>query len=241
VNQDIPCSHFHHFDEILADLRKEIRGVIFDLDGTLIEAYEAIYLAMAEAFRYFNRPFYPYSDLKQHLKVDLEASLAPFFSQEEMHQAIPVIRKKYEEIYLEKTHFIDGARAILEGLHRKDLALAVATNKFGRFARGVLRHLGVSNFFRSILGAGDGVRNKPFPDMIRISLGEMNLPRENVVFIGDSVEDIETGKKAGVDVFSIPTGVHTKEELSQGHPKRVLRNLEELLTITNQPPFFPRS
>jgi len=103
--QDILCHFYHDFGEILRDLNKQIRGLIFDLDGTLIEAYEAIYLGLAEAFRSFERPIFPPTDLKRNLKADLEATFAPFFSSEEVSRAIPIFRKKYEEVYLEKTRF----------------------------------------------------------------------------------------------------------------------------------------
>ncbi|HSB07657.1 MAG TPA: MtnX-like HAD-IB family phosphatase, partial [Thermodesulfobacteriota bacterium] len=197
VEQDIPCHFFHDFDEILRDLRKQVHGVIFDLDGTLLEAYEAIHLGLQEAFQFFGKALFPLNEVKQYLKVDLEATLAPFFSREEMAEAIPIIRNRYEEVYLDKTHFLGGAREILESLYHRGITLAVASNKFGRFSRGALGHLGVAGYFKSILGAGDVPRNKPYPDMIQAALKEMDLPPEEVIFVGDSLEDIQAGKLAG--------------------------------------------
>ena len=238
VDQDISCHFFKDFGEILKGLKKKIRGVIFDLDGTLIEAYEAIYLGLEEAFQSLGKPLFPLKDVVKHLRVDLEATLAPFFTREETARVIPVIRKKYEEVYLEKTHFLDGAKELLETLYGQGIGLAVASNKFGRFSRGALSHLGVAGQFKSILGAGDGLRNKPFPDMIKASLKEMGLPPEEAVFVGDSIEDIEAGKQAGVDVYALATGIHSKTELKHAHPGRVLRNLAELLSIVNRPPYL---
>jgi 2,3-diketo-5-methylthio-1-phosphopentane phosphatase/HAD superfamily hydrolase (TIGR01509 family) len=231
IDQDIPCHFFNDFREIFNDLRKHIQGIIFDLDGTLIEANEAIYLGMQEAFRSFGRPLFPLRDLNQHLKADLEATLSPFFSREEMDTAIPMFRRRYEEVYLEKTHLLNGAKEVLETLYHKGIALAVASNKFGRFSRGALTHLGVAGYFKSILGAGDGPRNKPCPDMIQASLKAMALPPETVIFVGDSLQDIETGRQAGVEVYALPTGVHTKEELSQGRPRSILKQLGDLILL----------
>ncbi|RPJ05130.1 MAG: HAD family hydrolase [Deltaproteobacteria bacterium] len=216
------------------DVKKEIRGIIFDLDGTLLEAYEAIYLGMGEVFRTFGKPLFPPGDLRRHLKADLQATLAPFLSPEETSKAISIFRKRYEEVYLEKTHFLDGAKEILNSLHRQGMVLAVASNKLGLFSRKVLAHLGVAGYFQSILGAGDGHRNKPFPDMIQASLKEMELPPEEVVFVGDSLEDIQAGREAGVDVYALPTGVHSKEELATGRPKRILRSLEDLIPLVQR-------
>jgi 2,3-diketo-5-methylthio-1-phosphopentane phosphatase/HAD superfamily hydrolase (TIGR01509 family) len=231
IDQDIPCHFFRDFGEILRDLKKQIRGLIFDLDGTLIEAYEAAYLGLKEVFRFFEKPIFPLTDLKRNLKADLEATLAPFFSSEEVSRAIPIFRKKYAGVYLEKTHFLDGAKGVLESLDRQGVVLAVASNKLGRFSRAALIHLGVAGYFRSIYGAGDGLRNKPFPDMIEASLKEIDLPPEDVVFVGDSIEDIEAGRGAGVDVYAVSTGSHSKSELSEARPKMILNSLHELIPL----------
>jgi phosphoglycolate phosphatase len=65
--------------------------------------------------------------------------------------------------------------------------------------------------------------------MIHAVLREMNLAQREVVFVGDTLTDIETGKQAGVDVYALPTGFYSKTELSQRKPRRILKNLKELL------------
>jgi 2-hydroxy-3-keto-5-methylthiopentenyl-1-phosphate phosphatase len=235
IEQDIPCHFFNDFREILGDLQKQIRGMIFDLDGTLIESYEAIYLGLEECFKSLRRVIFPFSDLKKYLKADLEETLAQFFTPEEILKGIPVMRKKYEEVYLDKTHFLDGAQEVLKTLHSNGILLGIASNKFGGFSRGALKHLGVSHYFKSVIGAGDVLRNKPFPDMIHTVLKEMNLSPEKTIFVGDTLTDIDTGNQAGIDVYALPTGFYSKKELSRGKPKRLLKNLQDLVRITNNP------
>ncbi len=235
IDQDITCHFFENFYDIHADLKKRIRGIIFDLDGTLIESYEAIYLGLKEALHHLGREIFSFNDLKKYLKADLEATLIQFLSPEEVSEGVPVMRRKYEEVYLDKTHFLDGAKETLEILHSKGILMGVASNKFGRFSRGALKHLGVSDYFKSVVGAGDVPRNKPFPDMIHAALEGMQLLPEDVVFVGDTLSDIDTGKQAGVDVYALPTGFHSKMELSQKKPRRILKNLKELTDISHPP------
>jgi 2-hydroxy-3-keto-5-methylthiopentenyl-1-phosphate phosphatase len=235
IDQDITCHPFQDFSDILGDLKKRIRGIIFDLDGTLIEAYQAIYLGLKEVFQQAGREIFPYEEINRFLKADLESTLHQFFSPEETREKIPIMRKKYEEVYLDHTHFLDGAKETIETLHHRGVILGVASNKFGRFSRLALNHLKVSSYFKSVIGAGDVPRNKPFPDMIHTALREMGLPPEEVVFVGDTLTDIETGQEAGVDVYALPTGFHSRKELSQKRPKRILRNLKELMGLVDQP------
>jgi HAD superfamily hydrolase (TIGR01509 family) len=209
--------------------------MIFDLDGTLIESYEAIFLGLKECFQYFGREVFPFEDLKKYFRPDLETTLTQFFSPEEVLRAIPIMRKKYEEVYLDKTHFLNGAQEVLKTLYSNGVILGIASNKFGRFSRGALMHLGVSDYFKSIIGAGDGPRNKPYPDMIHTVLKEMNLPPEKAIFVGDTLTDIETGKQAGIDVYALPTGFYSKTELSQEKPRRLLKNLQDLVHLIKNP------
>jgi HAD superfamily hydrolase (TIGR01509 family) len=138
------------------------------------------------------------------------------------------MRKKYEEVYLDHTYFLNGAKEVLESLHSHGILMGVASNKFGRFSRGALSHLEVSDYFKTVIGAGDVPRNKPYPDMIEAALKEMTLPPEEVVFVGDTLTDIETGKQAGVDVYALPTGFYSKVELAEKKPRRILKSLKEL-------------
>ncbi len=235
IKKEITCHFFRNFQDILNDLKKKIRGVIFDLDGTLIESYEAVYLGLKECFEHFKKEIFPFRDLQIHLKSDLEATLSQFFKPEEVLRAVPVMRKRYEEVYLDHTHLLEGAKEVLNTLHSNGVVLGVASNKFGRFSRGALMHLGVSDCFKSVVGAGDVPRNKPFPDMIHRALEEMGLSEEEAIFVGDTPTDIETGKEAGVDTYALATGFHSKKELSRGTPKRILGDLRELPRLVKNP------
>lgn len=235
IKNEITCHFFKNFQEILNDLKKKIRGIVFDLDGTLIESYEAIYLGLEECFQNYQKEIFPFPELKIYLKPDLETTLSQFFTPAEVLEVIPIMRKRYEEVYLDHTYLLDGAREVISILHSNGVVLGVASNKFGRFSRGVLKHLGVSDCFQSVVGAGDVQRNKPFPDMIHRALKEMELLPEEAIFVGDTLTDIETGKEAGIDTYALPTGFHSKEDLSRGTPKRILRNLRELIRVVRNP------
>ena len=121
--------------------------------------------------------------------------------------------KRLTLVYMD---FLNGAKEVLEWPRSQGILMGVASNKFGRFSRGALSHLGVSDYFKAVIGAGDVPRNKPYPDMIETALREMTLSPEEVVFVGDTLTDIETGKQAGVDVYALPTD----STLRSNSPKR---------------------
>ncbi len=69
--------------------------------------------------------------------------------------------------------------------------------------------------------------------MIHAILGDMNLDASDVVFVGDTLTDIETGQQAGVDIYALPTGFHSKKELSTAKPKRILKTLDGLVRLVD--------
>jgi phosphoglycolate phosphatase len=65
--------------------------------------------------------------------------------------------------------------------------------------------------------------------MLFYAIEKMGLGKEEVVFIGDSLIDIQTGKNAGVRVFAVPTGVSRREDLEKAQPAVILDRLLDLL------------
>jgi phosphoglycolate phosphatase len=78
------------------------------------------------------------------------------------------------------------------------------------------------------MGVGDGLRPKPFPDMVNAIVLDLGLHPKEVVMVGDTVEDIEAGKAAGVDVYALGNGYHPLEKLIRERPRRILRELKDL-------------
>ena len=118
---------------------------------------------------------------------------------------------------------------MVEGLHARGTRLAIATNKLGRFAREIFRHFEMEGLFDAIVGDEDVTQNKPHPEMLIRAIHEMGLPKEAVIFVGDSLIDIQTGENAGVRVFAVPTGLATREELEKARPAKLLNRLTDLL------------
>ncbi len=228
------CTYFDHFGEIMDDLSKRTKGLIFDLDGTLIDSYDAIYIGIVEVFNHFGIPPLPYDKLGEYLGGSLEEILKPFLLPRQIEEAKPVFREKYRDIYLDKTSLLEGAEGVIEELFRRSIRLAVASNKSGKFCRKLLSQLGIDRFFTTIMGVGDDLRPKPFPDMVNAIVMDLGLHSNEVVMVGDTVEDIEAGKAAGVDVYALSNGYHPLEKLIRERPRRILKELRDLLqTLDN--------
>jgi 2-phosphoglycolate phosphatase len=211
----------------------DIKGVIFDLDGTLVDSYQAIYLSFKYAYESMGLSPLPYESVKKVVGRGLGHTFQELLGAERVPQALSLFRRKYEEIFRAHTHLLPDARTVVETLHRQGLQLAVATNKLGRFSRAIFAHFGMEKLFTVIVGDGDVSQNKPDPEMLYYAMEKMGVEKGGTAFVGDSLIDIRTAKNAGLKVYAVPTGNTPREDLEKAQPTALLDRLLDLLLYTS--------
>ena len=91
----------------------------------------------------------------------------------------------------------DNVRELLEFLHKKNIGMAIVSNKQGARLRSEVQSLGLSKYFAAVLGAGDTVESKPSPEPVFAALEIIGVPpSDRVFFVGDSTTDIESARRA---------------------------------------------
>ena len=208
---------------------KEIRGIVFDLDGTLIDSYQAIYLGFHHAYKQMGLPPLTYEEVRRVVGQGLNHTFRELLGEERVPQAITLFRQKYEEIFPAHTHLLPEVREVLESLHGRGIRLAVATNKLGRFSRAICEHFGMEKLFTVVVGDGDVSQNKPHPEMLCLAMEKMGTKKDQTLFVGDSVIDIQTAQNAGVRVLAVPTGNTEREDLVKARPTVLLERFSDLL------------
>jgi len=208
-----------------------VRGVIFDLDGTLIDSYQAIYLGFHYAYSELGLPPLSHGEVEKAIGLGLSYTFRELLGEERVAQALTLFRKKYEEVFRAHTHLLPDVRQVVESLRDRGIQLAVATNKLGRFSRTILEHFGMDKMFAVILGDGDVSQNKPDPEMLYLAMEKMGVGKEETIFVGDSAIDIQTGRNAGIRVFAVPTGNTDQEDLAKAQPTVILSRLLDLLSL----------
>lgn len=205
------------------------RGVVFDLDATLIDSHQAIYLSFRHTYETLGLPPLSFDEVRRVVGFGLTQTFLELLGEERVPIALRLFRQKYEEIFRQHTLLLPGAREVLETLHARGIQLAIATNKLGRFSREIFRHFGIDHLFTAIVGDEDVARNKPHPDMVLFAIEKMGLKKEEVIMVGDSLIDVQTARNAGIRVYAVLTGITSREELEKAQPTLVFDNLLDLL------------
>lgn len=221
---------------------QKIKGVIFDLDETIIDSLGAL----TEAFNTGTREFglEPVTGeriahfLDEGLRLgEMLLELYPsVFAEDGKRQVCgDVIRKAYSELEPQKVVLKPGVRRTLQSLKERGVKIGIVT---GRKSKGErkwleLRRLNIHQFVDAMV-TGAEAPAKPAPDGVTKCMKELGLSAEECVFVGDSSIDIMAGKKAGVRTIAVCTGVAGKELLVEHGPDYVLDDMNSLLSYLSK-------
>ncbi len=213
---------------------KPIKGVIFDLDGTLIDSFHAIMEGFNSTLPHYGLNKLNISETKALVGLSLEDTFSNLLGKEHADEATSLFRKRYKDVYLEKTSPMPHANKTIKALNNDGYKIGVATNKHGGFSRNIIDHLGWSDAMLTVVGDGDIPSCKPSPDMIEKNLKDMSVSKDEVIFVGDSPVDMETGRNAGVFTVAVPTGHHSGEDLKEAGAMALISDLSELGAVIDQ-------
>jgi len=205
-----------------------IRAIVFDLDGTLVDSFEAIHASLIVAMTSLNLPPWDLDTTVRHVGrgVDflVESAVGPALKD----KALELFRTDYAKTCLTRTRLLPTVCETLTRLVRSGYALAVATNKPIDFTRNILEHLGVASYFRCVLGPEQVARPKPAPDMLQAILASLEVQPSQCLYVGDMPLDVETATQAGVSCILVATGAFAWSDLVSRVAVPVYRSLAEI-------------
>ncbi len=200
-------------------MKPDFSHILFDLDGTLIDHFEAIHDAYRFAQESLGLPPASLAKVKAtvggSVPVTMRRLIGAEISQEVCENALALFDRRFSEIMLERVSVLPGVEDLLGHLADRNLPATVFTNKKGEHARAVLGHLGLDRFFADIIGAGDTPFRKPEPGFTDHVLATTGTSPAATLMIGDSPFDVEAGKVRGLPVAVVATGSHTTDQLRE--------------------------
>lgn len=210
---------------------KNIKVIIFDLDGTIVDAYAAI----IDSFNYMmNRLHLPAVDpltIRRAVGWGDKMLLSPFISKNIINKALDIYRPHHKVSLLKKSHLIYGARGILRYLKAKGYKLAVASNRPSEFSKILIKHLKIDNFFDFMLCADQLKKGKPDPEIILKIMDFFSVSRRQTVYVGDMTVDVQAAKRAKVKSVAVLTGSSSEEEIKKQKPNYLFQDIRYLRSI----------
>jgi HAD superfamily hydrolase (TIGR01509 family) len=194
-----------------------IRGVLLDVDGSLLDSNdahaEAFVRALAECG--VNVPF---AKVRRCIGMGSDKLLQAAAGLSKEDPRAEAVKKRKGEIfqseYLSRLRPTPGARDLL--LHLRDIGLkrVVASSAHGDELKKLMEQAGVADLVQEETSSSEVERSKPDPDIIHAALGKIALLPAEVVLLGDTPYDVEAGRKAGVGVIGVRCGGWSDAELA---------------------------
>ncbi len=212
-----------------------VKGIIFDMDGTLADSVEYFYTISLEVLNIAGVPRPSRDRVFEIMRAGDDNPLAKLFPADHPDPAATIKRivddrmDAWMDHYHHKTEAIPGSLELLKDLHAKGFLLGIATSS-GR-ALPYLDHWGVRHLFSGIIGREDVENRKPNPEPIFKCLEHLSLAPQEVVYIGDSPIDVHASKAAGSHTVGVLTGTSDRETMQQHGPDYILDSVAQLPEI----------
>lgn len=199
----------------------DLRLVIFDVDGTLVDSQDMIWAAMCFAYDKIGCPVPDRGQTLGYVGMSLDLifpQLSPELSARDHIALADGYRESYKHLRETKgsaatSPFFPGGRDVLDQLRAQDWTLmAVATGKSKRGLDKLIEGYGLAGYFQSEQTA-DHHPSKPHPAMIHAVLSETGVAPERAVMIGDTTFDMDMAEAAGVASIGVSWGYHPAENL----------------------------
>lgn len=191
------------------------KGIIFDLDGTLIDMERANFLMYSGVIKkthgleisqfewsWIFAGRRPQESIPDFLK--LKGEKPEIFNFERFKELAGPIKNDLISNHLNKVAFLlPGAGQFLRRLWEQNLILALATSTIGRFVTAILEHFDIDKYFQVVLTGENVSRGKPNPEIYLKTLGALKLKPDTCLVFEDSSSGVEAALRAGVDVIRI--------------------------------------
>jgi len=211
-------------------------GVIFDLDGTLVNSLEDIADSMNTVLREYGFPTHGLTEYRAFVgrgMRNLVARSLPEDSRDETRIALcrDSLLKEYGMNCLKKTRPYEGITELIDGLDRRRMVRAVFSNKIDHLTKRIVEALFPGRPFPVVVGAGAGMPEKPDPAGVLSVARQLGIEPEHLIYVGDSDVDMETAHNAGMYPAGALWGFRTKEELAAHGAGSLIEHPPDLLGV----------
>jgi len=193
-----------------------IRGVIVDIDGTLVDSNDAHTHAWIKAMAE-NGVKIPFEVVRKLIGMGGDKLLPTATSLSKESPKGKAISKRRKEIflreYLPNLFPTRGAEDLLRELEKRGLKMVVGTSATTEELEPLLRVCRADQYVESRTSSDDAERSKPDPDIVQAALASLDLPATKVVMLGDTPYDIESATRAGVSIIAFRCGGWSDRDL----------------------------
>jgi HAD superfamily hydrolase (TIGR01509 family) len=213
-----------------------IEAMLFDFEGTLVDFQWQLSAAIEETrSMLWKVGFSPdrilsrkYSTLMtEAMEAAAEIGLLP----EQVRERIGCVYDRYDEDALTRWALRPGVKDFLNAIKSKGMHTGLVSNVGSKTLTKALSKLGLADFFDIALSRNDVLNLKPHPDGLNLAMKSLGIRKANSIFLGDSLDDVNAARNAGIRIMIITDGENAKEDILAAKPDRVIGGYDDLLRL----------
>jgi HAD superfamily hydrolase (TIGR01509 family) len=193
-----------------------LNGVIFDIDGTLVDSNDAHAESWVDTFAEAGYDV-PFGVVRPLIGMGADKLLPKTLGISNESDLGKKLTKRRSEIfqkdYLPQLRPLAGSRELVLRVRFEGLKPVVATSAKDQELKGLLKAAQIDDLMEEKATASDAERSKPDPDIVRAAIGESDIPADRLVMIGDTPYDVEAAGRANVRTIAFRSGGWTDADL----------------------------
>lgn len=213
-----------------------IKAVIFDLDGTLLDTLEDLTDSVNYILWKHGMPERTIDEIRSFIGNGVPTLIARSVPCNTDAETVKICVSEMMEYYKEhaeiKTKPYEGITELLEELSNRNIATAVVTNKAEEAAK-ILCKAKFGDIFDLVIGDNGKDKLKPAPDNVFRAMRELNLEKNEVLYVGDSDVDMITAENAGLESVGVTWGFRDENVLRKNGADHIINNPADLLKLNN--------
>lgn len=222
-----------------------IRGMLFDLDGTLADTAPDMASALNSLRQENHLGSLDYANVRNHVSHGSAAMIRVGFGDDLPPAQFEALRTRFLEIYAaslaKETHLFHGMPEILSALEERGILWGIVTNKPGFLSTPLIEALGLSTRTACLISGDHLPLRKPDPAPLRYAAQSIALASHHCCYLGDAERDIQAGRAAGMQTLVAGWGyIDSQEQPQHWGADGILNSPQELLQwldVSGRPPF----
>ncbi|AHV95063.1 pyrophosphatase PpaX [Paenibacillus sabinae] len=211
-----------------------IEGILFDLDGTIVNTNELIISSFMYALEQHSQPALTREQMIPHMGTSLLDQLRAFTSLQDVTALEASYRLFQNEHHDELIRSFPNVNETLEGLRSRGIKLGVVTTKIRPTTIRALEMFDLLQYMDTIVTLNDVTNLKPHPEPVLTGVNNLGLSPEKTLMVGDSVVDIQSAKAAGVRAAGVAWSLKGEDTLRKYEPDYILQDMADLYEIVGE-------
>ena len=209
-----------------------LKTIIFDFDFTLADSSIPIVECVNYGLRGLGLPEASSDEIRRTIGLHLSEALVVLAGEGQQPNAdkfLALFGERADQIMADNTVIFQEVPEALNNLKNRGYTMGIVSTKYRYRIEDILGRAGLLRYFDNIVGGEDVDRHKPAPDSLLLAMENLNVSRQEVIYVGDSITDAKTAEAAEVEFVAVLSGTTTPKEFDAFPNMTVLAGVDQEL------------